>query len=142
MPTTRMATISKVVATGRRTKMRDGFMWWSARLQPTSRRSTAGRSAAAWRTAARRPIEATLAIAPASAVGKLRLLVLVFGLRDRTRLGYFSGSGIRQLHLGALAQAVAAVGHDHIIHIDAGLDGLGLPIDYAQHDRAHRDRIV
>src|ERR1700728_3532315 len=117
MPTTRMATINSVVATGLKTNMRDGFMCWLVRVQRSSRRPTARGSAAAGRPATRRTEAAgpTLAV-PAAATGALRL-VLVLGLRLRAGLGHFGGGGIRQLHRSAIAQAVAAVGHHHVTHV-------------------------
>src|ERR1700733_7494760 len=111
MPTTRMATISSVVATGRRTNMRDGFMCWPAGSQPRSRRPTTARSAAARPAeSAGRSAEATLAVAATAGTGEFARLVLVFGLRQGPRLGHFRRRRIRQLDLGALAQTVTAIG--------------------------------
>src|SRR5665213_201756 len=97
MPTTRMAIISSVVATGLKTNMRDGFMGLLAGSQPSSRTSTARRSAAT-RESARATLPA-LAVLAAAAIGVLRL-VLALGLRLGAGLGDFGRRGDR-LHEGA-----------------------------------------
>src|SRR5580658_3265403 len=135
MPTTRMAIISSVVATGRRTKMRDGFMCWPARSQPSSltgaRRSAAARIAAEATGAAAAGTEFALAWATRS--------VLVLGLRLGPGLRDFRGGRVRQLHRRAIAQAVAAIGHDDVVDVDAGSNRLGLAVHDAQHHRPHGD---
>src|SRR5262245_61223334 len=96
MPTSRIAAIKSVVATGRRMKRRDGFMSAAAGYGSLGRRGRGGRSALASPTA-------------------------IAGL---ARLGVGGGpGGTGYGDLGALLQLVGAVDHDLVARRQAGLDG-------------------
>src|ERR1700749_4154077 len=110
MATTRIATIKNVVATGRRNKMYDGLMIWSAQPQPSSRWPTAGRpAAAAARSATEATRRATLSVPAAPATGEFLRLILVFRLGLGAGLGDLGRGRIRQLDLGTFPQPIPAI---------------------------------
>src|SRR5450432_3014315 len=125
-PTISIATINRVVATGRRMKMREGFMRLG--LKPASASLRLRRFAA-------RPV-APRTWRPGSA--RLAWWPRAGGLSRAGR----SGRGIGQLHWRAVAQAITALGN----HDFAGLEASGhcnpFTIDHAQGHRAHGDGAI
>src|ERR1700736_68934 len=109
MPTTRIATINKVVATGRSMKMRDGFM----RLQSL-----------------RGGLLTPIAVLPLPFASP----ALVLRCRGLRMLGCVGG----QEHGCAIPEPVATLGDDHITGLQALRHGDPLAIDDCQRDRPHR----
>src|SRR5438874_9438019 len=100
MPTSRIAAISSVVATGRRMKGRDGFMKAAAGDGSRRRRVRGGRSALA-------PLATIARLARSGAGRRLGGPRLGGARQGSTRQG-----SARQGDLGALLQLVGAVDHD------------------------------
>src|SRR2546428_403592 len=102
MPTSRMASISSEVATGRRMKGRDGLMGGSSSM-PHVRD------------------ERISAAALAAAAFARRLVCAGRSLAGRCRLSRASGAGIDEFHLRAVAQLVGAVDHDEVPRFESAL---------------------
>src|ERR1019366_2082101 len=114
MPTIKIATISKVVATGRRMKMRDGFM----------RRGARG-AAPSW---GRRGFRSTVA-----------RVFLAGGLPAGPRM---HGRGAWQQYFRTVAQTIAAFRDDRIPGRQSLGDGDPFAVDRTGRHRSHRDGII
>src|SRR5882762_6264589 len=129
-PTTRIATISSVVATGRRMKSRDGFIG-SACVRRKSFLIGA-------RPIAAGTVGATVSIAS---------LPLDAGLTRRARTALSPSMGLRRIrarqkHRSAVPQSVTALGDDDVASFETDRDCNPFAINNAQRNGADRDGTV
>src|SRR5438067_7231690 len=126
MPASRMASIRREVATGRRMNGRDGLMRGSSSM----RRARRGRSSA-----------------PALAAAALIARRLVCGGRPlpllwRCRLSRTPRVRVDELHLRTVAQLVGAIDHDEISGLDPALHFGVLALGCAELDRSHGHGLI